>query len=114
VSYFETASSDRRAVRDSLAALTVPDELRPQHDEILAILTEAVDGMQNMVLGLKAAKSCYSRNCDLSSTSGYREFETKSAAITVRYGQAVDNLDASIAGIKARASSQSLPPQPVV
>jgi hypothetical protein len=96
VSYFELATSDRRAVRDSLSVLTVPSELRAEHNELLSILTEAVDGIQNLVLGLQQNHRCYSSNCYLDDTSGYQEFERKSAAITKRYGDAVDSLNYSI------------------
>lgn len=114
LNYFDKATSDRRAVRDALASMTVPDDLRSQHDEILAILTEAVDGIQSMVDGLHANQRCYALNCALASTAGFQAFESHSAAITVRYGKAVDNLNARIWDLKAAAAATPTPSKPTV
>ncbi len=114
VDYFTTGTSERRAVRDSLSALTVPEALRPQHEEILAVLTEAVDGMQSMVEGLEANQRCFGLDCPLASTAGYQRFESQSQAITLRYARAVDNLDAKVAEIREVALQQELPPKPTV
>lgn len=111
--FFTQASSSRRAVRDSLSALTPPAELQVQHEELLSVLTAGVDGIESMLDGLYDNDLCY-LDCALSETPGYQQFQTTSAQITQRYGQAVESWQATIAARKAELANASGPPKPEV
>ena len=111
--FFSQASSDRRAVRDSLSALTPPPGLEAQHAELLAVLTAGIDGIESMLDGLYDNDICR-YDCYLSETTGYQQFQIASGQITQRYGLAVDNFRAAIAARKAELANTGGPPKPEV
>lgn len=111
--FLSQASSDRRAVRDSLNALAPPPELKAQHEELLSVLTAGIDGIESMLDGLYDNEFCY-LDCALAETPGYQQFNTISAQITQRYGLAYDTWMATVAGRKSEIQNASRPPKPEV
>lgn len=113
--FFDRGTADRRAVRDSISALKPPTQLRGNQDELLAVLTEAINGMQSAVDGMREQfYSCYGVDCRLTNTAGYQDFLRVSDQLSGRYGKAYDDLIAAIELVRAEMQNQQLPPQPEI
>lgn len=109
--YFTQAATDRREIRDQMAGLRPPAELRSVHTRIVTVLGDGVDGINSAVAALEDAE-CYYDECYFEFDTQWQQFLDESDRITARYGEAYDAWQAAVAQVEKRVRKADLPARP--
>jgi hypothetical protein len=111
VDYFTQAATDRREIRDQMARLRPPLDLRAVHSRIVTVLGDGADGIDSAVAAIEDA-DCYYGECYFEYNTQWQQFEDESSRITVRYADAYDSWQAAVARAEKRAKGADLPTPP--
>lgn len=111
VDYFTQAATDRREIRDQMAQLRPPTDLRAVHSRIVTVLGDGADGIDSAVAAIEDA-DCYYGECYFEYNTQWQQFEDESSRITVRYGEAYDAWQAAVARAERKAKGADLPTLP--
>lgn len=119
VTYYEAfgflsqATQDRQSVRDVLNGTSVPDEVRAEHDAVVAVVDRAIGAVQAAYDGASQASDCI-EYCYYRDTPGWEVFQTQSEKISKDYAAALRAWDAASAAAKTTIAKRPLPAKPEV
>lgn len=109
--FFTAAAADRRDIANQMAALRAPADLRAVHTRIVTVIGDGADAIDSAVAALEDAE-CYDGECYFRFNTQWQQFQSESARITARYGQAYDAWQAAIAKAERQARKTDLPAEP--
>lgn len=113
--FLSNASSERAAVRDSIAALGPPAALASAHNSFLTVLNSAVAAVDSAYSGIAEYEFDFDYEYfDYKDTPGWRTFRSESDRISGEYGAARSTLEALIAEEQRKLERRQLPPRPEV
>ena len=107
------ASSDRWAVREKMASLTIPPEAMATHRGLMSVLDDAISAVDSAYEGASDADLCIA-SCYYRDTPGWQQFSAESARITGAFDRAVTSWEAGASSAERAIARRVLPKQPIV